>query len=177
MRSPPQGIDLREADLSCQTAVHGLLQFVNGIAEPVLGNAGHGNPISLLRLQHGVALLQTGRHGLFHHRVHPRIHGVNRDLCMHIGRRAYVHQIDFQAGGEHFLMVVKNRTVQPVFLFHFLRLFRIDVAERCDPASVRKGQKPFHMGMGDIAASYYRCLYHLYLHSESSSSSIFPPSD
>ena len=99
---------------------------------------------------------------------------MNRDLCMHIGRRAYVHQIDFQAGGEHFLMVVKNRTVQPVFLFHFLRLFRIDVAERCDPASVRKGQKPFHMGMGDIAASYYRCLYHLYLHSEASSFLYFP---
>ena len=87
-------------------------------------------------------------------------------------------RIDFQAGGEHFLMVVKNRTVQPVFLFHFLRLFRIDVAERCDPASVRKGQKSLHVCVGNISASYYCCLYHLFLHFEASiSSSIFPPSD
>ena len=89
-----------------------------------------------------------------------------------------MYQIDFQAGGEHFFMVVKNRTVQPVFLFHFLRLFRIDVAERCDPASVRKGQKSLHVCVGNISASYYCCLYHLFLHFEASiSSSIFPPSD
>ena len=160
MSSPPCGLHLCQTDFPRQITVQRLFQPVNGIPETVLGDTGHGHAVTLLGLQHPVALRKAGGHRLFHHHITSLIHTVHRNLTVNIGRRAHMHKIDFDSGIQHGVMVRKHLTVQLIFFLHGLRLFRINIAQSHHPAPVREGQQTSHMYVCNISCSHDRYIDH-----------------
>ena len=144
--SPPEGINVRNSELSGKPAVKRLLQLVNTVAETVLRDDAHRDMIALFGLQHLVTLPQTRRHRLFDEHVLARIHRVDGNLRMSGRRRADVHEINLNAGSQHLLVIVKYDSIlQAVLLFDGLCFFRINIAERHDLHSVRERQKSLNM--------------------------------
>ena len=74
-----------------------------------------------------------------------------------------MNQVNFNIRRQHRIVIVKNGAVQPVFSLHCFRLFGINITERNHPASFGKGQKPFHMGMGNISRPHNCYINHCYI--------------
>ena len=144
-------------NFSGKPAVRRLFQFIDGIAETVLGNTSHSHMIPLLCLKHGVTLRQTGRHRFFHYHIHPCIHRMNGNLCVNIRRGADMNNINVRHSLNHLLMVVKHLTIQMILLLHPLRLFRVNVTERHNFYSVRKLQKTIYMLRRNITSTNDCC--------------------
>ena len=158
--APPQGIHMDHAQFSGFAAPQRFFQPGNGISEPVLRDASHRDAVSALGFQHGVAFLQAGGHRLFHQHILSGVHGMDSDLRVGVRRGAHVHDINGEAGGQHFLMIVKHFAGKLVFFLHSLGFFRVNVAHGHNPAAVREGEQPFDMGRGDVACPHNRNVQH-----------------
>ena len=134
-------------------AVQQSLQVADGLPEAVLGD--DGQPLAALvpGAEHGVALLQGGSHGLFADGVLPAAQGVDADLRVAVGRRAYIHQVDVLPG-QKVVMIQVHIAVQPVLLLHPLGLARHNVHQRHDAAPLREGQVGLDMRMGNASRTH-----------------------
>ena len=72
-----------------------------------------------------------------------------------------MNEIDWNAGVQHIFRFLKDRAVKTVPASHCLRLAWDNIAERDDPAPLRKSEKSLDMCIGDASCSDNRCSDHV----------------
>ena len=104
--TPPEAVDLDVTHGPGDAAVQEGLQVPDGFSEAVLGDDGEQLPALVPRPEHGVALLEGRRHGLFADHILAALQRVDADGGVNVGRGTHVHQVDVSAGQNIFMVLV-----------------------------------------------------------------------